>query len=52
MLLVDGLGRYRPAAKLHGGGAQMDSDAMLLRLGSQRLSRAEEKMWIECPTSL
>ena len=48
MLLVEGLGRYGPAAKLRGGGAQKDSDAMLGRLGGQRLSLAEEKM-IGCP---
>ena len=32
---VDGLGRYGPAAKLQVGGSQMDSDAMLERLGGQ-----------------
>ena len=49
MLLVDGLGRYRPDAKLQRGGAHMDSDAMLGRLGGQRLTRAEEKIRIWCP---
>jgi len=48
MLLVEGLGRYGQDAKLRGGGAQQDSDAMLGRLGGQRLSLAEEKL-IGCP---
>jgi len=49
MLFVDGLGRYGPAAKLQGGGTQIDSDAMLERLGGQRLSRAENKIRIGFP---
>jgi len=49
MFFVDGLGGYRPVAKLQGGGAQMGSDAMLGRLGGERLSPADEKIWIGCP---
>jgi len=49
MFFVDGLGGYRPVARLQGGRARMGSDAMLGRLDGELLPPADEKIWIGCP---